>query len=846
MELNDYLSSLNENLLNKLNEINKREKDILSHLCDSDRTVGTEQPVSDAPVRKIEKQVLPRLIHDDRLEESSKSKLGTFEKIYNEIFTEATDLPIASYGFDELDFSPLVNPLMSIIEIELNRSLYQEIRRLFGIDMSRYYFRNAPSKQVTVDGRTYQLGSQKMMLGGLYMLISSCRNELGAHVTDMEQFVRLLAKVIDVRNGASHGSYVGKDRFLSFYESYSGLYNDNICSLMELKERLSGCSSSQSRLFAYGDYEIPLCDYNEEDDYIRSLTDEISFDRQCTRQGILMTDCSRLAMKYSGDISAADEIRRCFLKSVIPAYKEVGVSYRLFDVNDGFAGYVEDPSDWQGYHKALYAFCRENNISTVEPMGLFIIGGNDVIPMPKVENPTKTGHGVMEETVDADILYSYDDDAVRIYGENRLETGHFLNSIGRPCFYVGRLPLENGMMMTSFADDILGYFGRAVSAHGEGGVKIESPFFTTCHRAQKCGKQLVDGFPVRKLSEQENIFVDNMAVSPLVMLECEKQDVADSGIIKDMSASDEVIDTAFEKYMKTLSSSDMLIFFLHGGYNPAFPVYSGDAIKWNDQSDENERITPAVFAPWMLKSDNVNIKSIAAVSCYGARFIDYARNDSALLTAIHTDTLLFYGSSRIAFGPFDDCLDYFNGKIVWSLVQMREYLKRLFAGIPAGEAINHAKQHYLRTSGEHDERCRTTVLEFNVFGDPLLNIHKMTDYIKDDPTDDLPEFVFDERCDRTYETVYSSENKEGKGSLLQRIRGMVDKNMEGIHKEIADRLYRQFSLKPRDLYTVWHYKDGYGNSGYSYCYRHPSEAFDSYTFVETDKEGTVKSKFETI
>ena len=336
-----------------------------------------------------------------------------------------------------------------------------------------------------------------------------------------------------------------------------------------------------------------------------------------------------------------------------------------------------------------------------------------------------------------------------------------------------------------------------------------------------------------------------MAVSPLLMLHKEKSENIDSNIIKNMTDSETAIDNAFAEYKKAVSTSDMLIFFLHGGYNPSLPEYSGDAVLRNPESKDEERISPAAFTPNLLETENTNIKCIAAVSCYGARFINYARTDSTLLTSIHKDTLLFYGSSRIAYGPFDDSLDYLGGKLCWSLVQMREYLKNLYSGIPAGEAINRAKIKYLSTLDKLDDASKTTILEFNLFGDPLLHIEKMID-LPEDESYNTSDFVFDEKLERQYNTVYQKDSKNSNISLLDRIKGMVDRNLEGIHKQIADQLYRQHSLKPRELYTVRNFKNGYGDEGYSYCYRHADKTFDSYTFVDTDTRGIVKSIIETI
>ena len=847
MELNDYLASLNNTLNKKLEEINLKEKDLLNNLYNSSANIGISDSTPVAPIDNTSSLAIPYLIHDERLEDSSKSKLGTFEKLYSEIFAEETGAPISSYGFNDLDFSPLVNPLMSLLEIELNHTLYQEARRINGIDLSKYYYKNAPSKKVNIGNSIIDFGARKQMLGALLGILNEYSKELSKHIREFPSFIRMLSKAINVRNSASHDSFISKGHFMSFYESYSKLYNGNIESLILLKESFIKNSSTTNEFFTYNSIEFSYNCNIRKDEYLVALKNTLStISVPKAEVGILMTDCEQISMKYTGDTYYGTNFREMFKSHIIPEYEKVGIKYILLDISEKSKGYIKNNKDWLGYHNALYAFCRENKIPQTTPAGLFIIGGDDVIPMPKITNPAyHEGYGIMEETLDADILYSYDETSVRIFGDNQLEIGHFLNNLNNPHFYVGRLPLENGMLVTSFDEDIIDYFKRAINSYKTGGIKIKAPLFTTCHRAQKCGKLLTKDLPIRRLPELKNSFIDNMAVSPLLMLHKDKSENIDSNIIKNMTDSETAIDNAFAEYKKAVSTSDMLIFFLHGGYNPSLPEYSGDAVLRNPESKDEERISPAAFTPNLLETENTNIKCIAAVSCYGARFINYARTDSTLLTSIHKDTLLFYGSSRIAYGPFDDSLDYLGGKLCWSLVQMREYLKNLYSGIPAGEAINRAKIKYLSTLDKLDDASKTTILEFNLFGDPLLHIEKMID-LPEDESYNTSDFVFDEKLERQYNTVYQKDSKNSNISLLDRIKGMVDRNLEGIHKQIADQLYRQHSLKPRELYTVRNFKNGYGDEGYSYCYRHADKTFDSYTFVDTDTRGIVKSIIETI
>lgn len=867
MDLNDYISSINKDLQKELDYLNRQQDDFLNNILGKSSSAREatdfirETPAIEPTEKSGGIKTIARLKVDSRLEESSKSKIGTFERVYNDIFLEKTRIPIETYGYSDLEYAPLVTLLSTIMETELNHSAYQAIRQKHGIDISTNFNKNRKGPWISIGKESINIGAATQMLGSLKMLIEREKSYISSYLKDVDGFCQLLDALRETRNDASHGKYINKERFIDFYTTFAELYNRHIFSLLDLKERLKDSSVirpySSDKTFSesiYSSYSIE--EEKEDEDYVRSLFEAcpILADRLCSN-GIIMTDCRKLSEKYYGDIRYLKERIYDRFEQIIKAYEEVGITYRLLDIDDRYASILEEYPGWMGYHKALDDYCAKNGITENEPTGLFIIGGDDVIPMPKIENPAAEAYTSesQEMTIDSDVLYAFSSDYIKISHTDRLSRNIFLQNLGKPRFYVGRLPLESGMMNTLFETDIIRYFARAIDAHREGGIKISAPTFATCHSAKECGRQMTKDIPLMEIKPEKDRFVSNMIISPLAMLEYEKMRALDSEVIREITNDPSELNNYNKEYLDEISKADMLIFLLHGGYRPTYPQYKGEAYS----CETRDCFQSALFEPDLLTQDNINVKSIATVSCYGARFINYSRGDSMLLTSIHNDTLLFYGSSRTAYGSFDVNLPIFNGQNQYSLIQMRSYLFNLLSGVQAGIAIQNARTEYLK----HHIKAReinapyefkpniflTTLLEFNLFGDPLLNIQKIMDVpdTKDNWLNELADFTYDSRNDRTYTEVYSAKKKDER-SILDRVRMLVDRNFESIHNKIKENLYSQYRINPRNLYCAKAFTDGYGRKGYTITYKDPDPSIESYKIIDTDHDGNITSLIETI
>ena len=120
---------------------------------------------------------------------------------------------------------------------------------------------------------------------------------------------------------------------------------------------------------------------------------------------------------------------------------------------------------------------------------------------------------------------------------------------------------------------------------------------------------------------------------------------------------------------------------------------------------------PETFSP-REAADLSSLNVIGNEACYGARFIGLEKNESILLSAFSNRTVAMAASSRIAFGPADPPPSLAD-------IIVGGFIQGIKTGQFAGEALALAKRKVLEDP-DLDEPGVKTVLEFNLFGDPLL------------------------------------------------------------------------------------------------------------------------------
>lgn len=840
MDYKDFLTQIQD-------DVNRQTQDILGQSQHTiNEILGKESSVKEKPIVQSTMKI-ERLTKDSRLEEVTKAKIGTFEKLYQSQYVSDSKAPM--YGYDDWDYATLVNLLASALEIELNMSIYQAIRKEAGIEMPKHFNKDTGYKEVKIGDLFINLGKKDQMFGALLALVSKYKQSVAQVVGEDETFKISLSKVVKYRNAADHKELITKEKFLDFYSVYSLIFNKHIEKLLDLKQSFR-ISPSKYVAVSYGD--TPRYDAAA-DDYINNLK---GIRREINRKqsfGIIFTDTRKLAYKYygedkfqcGGDIYSRSSAIRKTLLLYVDNLRKYGVNYTLIDLGNGKYDYILDERNGLGaYLDILQDVCEKEGISSEEPNNLFIIGGADVIPMARFHNPGQDPERevidskCLDNTVDSDLPYAYDLRYVQINKKDELSLDALSGSIGKPRFYVGRLPLENGYMKTSIENDIYSYLDRSIAAFANGGIAINTPLMTTCRNAMEVGAYMIQDLPVMSHEDSpDDMSTLNMITSPSLAFNEDPQG--------------RYIPRGIQTYATKIAQSDMLIFLLHGSGVPSNSYYFGD---YNDESIG--RIQPVAFDPHLL--DTGEIKCIATVSCFGAKFIEYDRSNSTLLSSIYRDTLCFMGSSRSAFGDFDDTLEVIkketgNNTPRYSVRLMNYYLHLIFSGIPAAEALSRAKIKYMSgvTSEEYPEGIpagMTTILEFNYYGDPALYIQPRI--ILAESYKQLPESLpgYNNNGDgwrREYRPVEPAQETTSE-SLLNKIRGLVDERFEEIHTTIADKLYRKLGVPPRELYTVYKFSNKNGDSGYSVRYRHTDGDASSDTIVITDLQGSIKDIYHTF
>ena len=279
------------------------------------------------------------------------------------------------------------------------------------------------------------------------------------------------------------------------------------------------------------------------------------------------------------------------------------------------------------------------------------------------------------------------------------------------------------------------------------------------------------------------------------------------------------------------SRADMLLFVLHGHWNASLPYYMGES---------NNQQYPRAISPELMRTCNAQV--IAGIACWGARFIGYSREESALLSAIYNQTLLFFGSSRSAVGGFDSGIAK-NNRTHYAETMLKYYSQYLMQGYDAGESLMYAKFKYFNQYHNKDmkEAAVMTILEFNLFGDPLLHLCPM---LQKERISNICIMTESASENKTYRQLYGCQNRSIM-TLREELQNLVDNNLSRIQSIIEEYLYKYYNIEPRTLYSAHRWITDSGKSGYTLRYREISDEIISDTLVETDDNGGIINILKT-
>ena len=148
------------------------------------------------------------------------------------------------------------------------------------------------------------------------------------------------------------------------------------------------------------------------------------------------------------------------------------------------------------YKGILADFMLGMGISPSPKLSLFIVGGDDVIPMPRIANPINE-----EELLQSDMLYCFKDEDL-----TNLDAGEAICN-------VGRLPLESGSLPSKLQDDLQSYFNLS-NMLLDTGISVGKVLMTSTESWLPASNDMVRGLPVDELPKISDATNDSMYISP--------------------------------------------------------------------------------------------------------------------------------------------------------------------------------------------------------------------------------------------------------------------------------------------------------------------------------------------
>lgn len=520
--------------------------------------------------------------------------------------------------------------------------------------------------------------------------------------------------------------------------------------------------------------------------------------------GIIFTDIKRLANK----LNAKEHVINDMIESYIVLKNQYGISYRLVDVScyvsDTKTAQLSNNSTISDYMEVLTdAYNHQTDKQTLQY--LFIIGGHDIIPMPQINHYCKD---VSDKTIDTDILYAFP------YGRNMLP---LLENVSifrhEQAFLVGRLPIGED---TSF-NDFCNYLKRA--SDNAGGI----PLTTAYGQCDPNWKNVSATVAEELITNNKLINLDNK--------------LSGEYYFQRLILSPEITTENVEQVFNT--QAHLYYFNLHGSNALESCGYFGAKIR--------TKYTYPVLLPQHLASCQQN-NIVACEACYGARFINLDKQHSMLLSALYNKTLLFLGSSRIAWGNVDPTTitSYTPVMPAYADTMAIGFMNSLLKGYSAGQAFFIARNMVLCQDEECCPNTIATIVEFNLFGDPsLMAVTPEMVGLSQKAVDKSSCQINHKQYDFQMEPI-NLENDKKSGSILQLVRRAVDNNIAHMQSEVSRHLYEQYGIEPRQPSSIFKVKLGNNIKELRFIYDIlPDSDIKMVYTVKTTEDGKIKSIITT-
>lgn len=526
--------------------------------------------------------------------------------------------------------------------------------------------------------------------------------------------------------------------------------------------------------------------------------------RNCSRHGILFTNLSVL--------SSAMRRTAKQLKEVMNVYTDVmaesDIDYRIVDASDyrfvsKGAGRrsehvsLDESNTWVDYQHILYdIICHERENGLPESNYLFIIGGHDAIPVPAINHYITDEPDFSDKDIETDLLYAYP------YGPHTqaaLESQQLYKQ--EMYFLVGRLPIP----VDADVSFLINYFENASAVRG--GIPVTKVYSQCDPHWKELTAHLMSPFnKLKMLPDRGNISgrfcYNNVMLGPEI--------------------TSEHIAAVMEK------DTDLIFLNLHGSSHPEMSGYSGEL------PPKTHRYYEIFPTSAMRIPERYNI--FVAEACYGGRFIGYDEIHSMIQTGLSHMTVLGLASSRIAFGTptppgcSADLICY-------------NFVAALLSGYSAGESMVLARKAFFGEDGMLSDTSATTLAEFNLFGDPSLHAAIVNGGQKSLASMDR------KVAPQDFPIGYDSKVIKGPSenqSLLERVRGAVDANVQAISASIGKELYAQYGLPPREPQTIRRVKFANGQERLMFTYSEKSDGSKNSVNTLWRVTASTDGKIETV
>lgn len=457
------------------------------------------------------------------------------------------------------------------------------------------------------------------------------------------------------------------------------------------------------------------------------------------RKGIIMTDSARLAHQF--------RVSRSMILSAIHKYINDTISFISYSLLDFANENVAD--NWRAYHHILF---KDKHLTfQFQPEYLFIIGDENVIPVPSMKNCMPN----TKELVPTDILYGFN---LSLFSSSEEDINSIINA--KQLYYVGRLPIGQDRTF----DQLQSYLERAATYSGKG-IPIQIAYAQSDPHWKKVSTKVMED-------------VDKCNLLPNIQAPIS---VMHKKIFLSPYITCETIDRAFNSY------GNLFYFNMHGSKDPDVPCFIGKSLE-----DEKAYLGIDPKTIGNTRFDNI----IVTEACFGGKYIGLKTDKSMLLTAISNTTMLYLGSSVTAYGVVDECLKE-NSDIGSADIMAKDFIEGLMEGYTAGESVFKARRKLL--NGNHGGNTISnllTIYEFSLYGDPGLKAsfpnQKSSSPI---PQDCLSDGLINMRLQ--VEEVYS----ENPTSILGLVRNKVDSNLRSLNEDIQRNL-SQMGIRPRTLSNI--------------------------------------------